>query len=153
MDAAAKKRLGLKLAPSIRDLTFRELHLPWALYSMSLFRRKHKFPLVGLAFVRACSRDVVNRLSRIVHAAATAAKLVARQRGRGHCERPDDVIAKARRGGRPAASRLVGDGNVSGSSGLKMAPTVLGQTRAWVISKSLLSVLAKKIFVAGQAAT
>ena len=156
MDAAAKKRLGLKIAPSIRDLTFRELHLPWALYSMSLFGAMYKARLVGRVFASVCSRGAAESFFRTAHVAATAAKPVARQRGDGRNERPDDVIARARKGGRPAVSRLAGDGNVSESSrrrSAKVVPRSLRQTRAWVINKGLLSLLAKKFFVAAQVVT
>jgi hypothetical protein len=88
-----------------------------------------------------------------VHAVATAARPVASQRERGRCGKLDDVIARARKGGRPAGSRLAGGGNVSGSSPLKMVPKVLEQPRAWVINNGLLRTLAKKIFVAVLAAT
>jgi hypothetical protein len=154
--AAGKKRLGLKFAASLRDLTFRELHLPWALYSMSLFGAMHKARLVGRVFASVCSRGAAESFFQIAHVAATAAKPVARQRGDGRCERPDDVIARARKGGRPAVSRLAGGANVSGSSGPKspeVVPGSLRQTRAWVINKGLFRPLVKKIFVAAQVVT
>lgn len=155
-----KKRLGLKFAASIRDLTFRELDLPWAHYSMSLQRRKHKFPLAGRAFASVCSRGAAGNSSRTVHAVATAARHAGRPRGCGRCERPSGAIARARRGERPAANRLAGGGsaseNVSGSSRgnrLKMVARTRLKIRAWVISKRLPSRLAKKFLAADLAAT
>ncbi len=123
---------------------------------MSLGGLQHKLPFAGLALVRVCSRAAVGCFSRTVRVAVTAARRAARQRGRGRCERPSDVIARARKVEWPGASRLAGGENVSGSScgsHLEMVLTNRARSRAWVISKGVPRPLAEKNFVVGLAVT
>ena len=79
---------------------------------------------------------------------------VAKQRGRGRCERRSDVIVRARKAERRGGNKLAGGENVSGDSlgHLKMVPPVRVEIRARVISKRARALVAKKIFAADLAA-
>lgn len=147
-----KSCLGLKLAASIRDLTFREQNLPWAHFSMILEGREYKLPSVIRAGASACWKVAGAISFPTVRAVAIAASRVGRRRGSGLAERHKIDIGVAKRDAWLGESNVVAGENVAERSHRRFA-ILTNRSAARVISKSAPSPPAKKFCVIVRDAT